>query len=256
MYLMLKIHKPGRLKTRAIISYSASICYGIAEWIDSELKKIIPHLSYVCKSSHATVNELRQQRWDNDTFLFTCDAKSMYTNIHLKHALPEMENFLLHTPRGRRIVELTGIKPSALFMALEIVMENNIFQFGDSFWRQLTGTAMGTPPAPDWSTLYFCIWEIVIIPKFPEILLYLRYIDDGLGAWKINVRDPEANRLRFEEFKLAMNSYGSDHDFFINSNHQPLQWEFSELTKHAEFLDLNISLQPNGTVKTWIFEKK
>ncbi len=43
MYLMPKIHKPPPLKTRAIISYSGSVCYGLAVWIDIQLKKIIPH---------------------------------------------------------------------------------------------------------------------------------------------------------------------------------------------------------------------
>ena len=56
---MPKIHKAGTLKTRAIISFSGSICYGIAKWVDVELKKIIPELPFVCTSSRDVVKELQ-----------------------------------------------------------------------------------------------------------------------------------------------------------------------------------------------------
>ena len=63
MYLMPKIHKPPPLKTCAIISYSGSICYGLAVWIDIQLKKIIPHLPYIAKSSREVVTEVTANPW-------------------------------------------------------------------------------------------------------------------------------------------------------------------------------------------------
>jgi hypothetical protein len=39
--------------------------------------------------------------------------------------------------------------------ALELVMRNNIFQFDNTFWMQLTGTAMGTSVACVYAAIYY-----------------------------------------------------------------------------------------------------
>ena len=76
------------------------------------------------------------------------DVTSMYTNIHVKHALPTIKTFLTDSAQGKEIYKKTKISINALVPAIEIVMEHNVFRFGDTFWLQLAGTAMGTAPAP------------------------------------------------------------------------------------------------------------
>ncbi len=119
------------------------------------------------------------------------DAVSMYTNIHVGHALPVILNFLREHPIGKEIVNDKGINISCLEFVIDLVMNNNVFQFGDTYWLQLAGTAMGTPPAPDYATLYFAIFELSLIERYPEIFYYCRYIDDGFGAWEPNPRYSE-----------------------------------------------------------------
>ncbi len=114
---------------------------------------------------------------------------------------------------------------------------------------------MGTPPAPDWATLYFCIWEIIIIPQFPELVLFRIYIDDGFGIWTPLLPDTAADTARFQEFTTLMSEYGINHEFFTSSPLEPLDWESSNCTKSAVFLNLNITLCNNGSFYTTIYEK-
>ncbi|CAM9725348.1 unnamed protein product, partial [Heterosigma akashiwo] len=72
-----------------------------------------------------------------------------------------------------------------LIEALRIVNSKNYFSFGDLTFLQLTGTAMGTPAACDYATLYLAYHEeIFIIPEFRDFIVLLsRFIDDGFGIW-------------------------------------------------------------------------
>jgi hypothetical protein len=91
----------------------------------------------------------------------------MYTNIDTYHVLSVIRRFLPVTPQNK-----------AIMTALEIIKKHNFFNFGDTSWLQLTGTAMGTPPPPMYATLYFGIHEKeTILRKYGRFfLLYKRYI--------------------------------------------------------------------------------
>ena len=87
----------------------------------------------------------------------------MYTNIDTKHALDEIEHFLWHTKP--LICEVENISVDAIISVMKIIMHQNVFKFGNTHWVQLTGTAMGTPPAPMYATLYFAIHRDNVIPN-------------------------------------------------------------------------------------------
>ncbi|MCP4745959.1 MAG: hypothetical protein GY874_07435 [Desulfobacteraceae bacterium] len=254
-YLTAKIHKTP-LKTRPIVSTCGGLLEGIAKYTDRVLQHIIKHLPYVATSSKEVVRDLCAKKWPSQTRLFTWDAVSMYTNIHLDHAWPVIKNFLNHDVLGKNIVLQEKISVDALGAALEIIMKNSLFQFGDSFWLQLSGTSMGTPPAPPYATLYYCIHEMAIIHQFEEISYHKRYIDDGGSLWTSMSENREDDDRRWSEFKALANDFGTDHEFFQgNEKQRPLVWEFSERENSAIFLDLNLRIA-NGIISSTIYEKK
>ena len=64
--------------------------------------------------------------------IFTCKAVLMYTNIDVKHSTNILKKWL--TEFKEKIPE--DIPTKLLTSVIEIIMKNNIFTFGDSFWLQ------------------------------------------------------------------------------------------------------------------------
>ena len=115
-----------------------------------------------------------------------------------------------------------------------------MFVWGDSYFLQLLGTAMGTSAACMWATIYFVVHEMgSIIPKYSnKLLLFLRFIDDIVGIWVGNPLDAS-----WVDFKKEVNNFGI------------LEWEFEEPSKKVNVLDLTISIENNSRVTTKTFQK-
>ena len=114
-------------------------------------------------------------------------------------------------------------------------MENNIFSFGDLYFLQLLGTAMGTSAACMWATIYYAIHEMdTLLPTHgPRLLLLCRFIDDMIGIWT-------GTSAQWEVFKKDVNDFGL------------LTWDIEDPTTTVDFLDLTIRIENNKiTTKTY-----
>jgi hypothetical protein len=232
-YLLFKVHKAPPLKTRPIVSYSGSFFYGLGVWCDHYLKQMAVTLRSSLRSSFDLRSQLASlvlppnRRYS----FFTADATAMYTNIDTERALSWIRRYLDDNPR-----QFAAIPIDALISALRMIMTNNIFQFGDTFWHQLSGTAMGAPPAPSYATVCFGVFEEAIIDDFRlSLLYYKRYIDDVLGIW-IHHPNPIIDAQRWTSFQYRLNSWDG------------LEWVVSPRTTTVDFLDVTLTIAvPNVT---------
>jgi hypothetical protein len=235
-YITAKVHKKP-WKPRPITSTAGSITHGLGRWVDQELKPLVHQLPSYIRSSTHLLERLKATNFDpSNVSFFSCDAVSMYTNIDTNHALETLYPFLCTSPL------CSACPADAIIAALEILMRQNVFKFGDTFWKQNTGTAMGTPPGANYAELYYGTWEINFLDNFKDHLaLYCRYIDDGIGLW-IHHPDPDTDRNAFASLQATMNSFGS------------LEWVFSALSKTINFMDVCLSITPTG-IKSTLYEK-
>lgn len=176
---------------------------------------------------------LRNLKIPENAKFFTMDAISMYTNIDTDHALTTISAFL-------RKLDIKTINTEAVIHGLTIIMRHNDFKFGDTFWVQQSGTAMGTPPAPTYATLYYAIHEMEFVPNNPNLCFYGRYIDDVVGNWL-----RESNEIiDSDNWKKFQNE----------TKYGKLTWEFTARSKSIDFLDVNFEII-DQSIETKLFEK-
>jgi len=233
LYALAKVHKGPIVSSRPIISTVGSPLSGLAKWVDSKLQPAFKGLPSYLRDTRDLLGQLKQLgRLPKNARLFTADAVGMYTNIDIAQGIEAIRYYLLN-----RYCLYTKVEVAEICNALEIVMTNNIFKFGDTYWRQLIGVAMGIEPAPPFASIYYGNHECnQILPNFQHcLLLYKRYIDDIIGCW---IGDED----EWKDFKNSLNV-------------DILEWKCSDLSHQVIFLDLTISIESSGDIVTRLYEK-
>ena len=235
-YGLPKVHKQP-ISLRPVVSTTNSLLAIFSNWLDYKMKELLPLVKSYTKNSAEVIQDLKQLTLPHNALLFSADAKSMYTNIDTDTGLNAMRDFL--TLNSSRIS--TSFPTNLFLQILEIVMRNNIFSFQDTYWIQLSGTAMGTPVACSYATVTYGQHEnTAILPEFSNNLLYFkRYIDDIFGIW---IPSDNQNTKTWESFKTALNSWGK------------LSWVIEEPSSTTNFLDLTLKIS-NLKICTKTFQK-
>jgi hypothetical protein len=235
-YGLPKVHKDP-VSLRPVVSNTNSFLAIFSIWLDHKMKSLLPLIRSYIKNSATIIQELKELKLPEGAKIFSADATSMYTNIDVNLGITTIEDFLQSNEK-----DLPPQFPSRLFLdILREVMCNNIFTFGETYWLQLQGTAMGTSSACAYATLTYGHHENTsIIPIFHnQLLYYCRYIDDVLGIW---IPQEESPGLTWTDFKNKLNNWGV------------LKWTIEEPSTHTTFLDLNIDI--NGSSITLLYLPK
>ena len=245
-YLTLKAHKlkPGQtvdqLKSRPIVSCPGSLLHGLGVWVDRKLQEVAQQTVSYFRNTLELKKQLLELHLPTNARLFTVDAVSMYTNIPTHMALNLIVKNLTQYQRKHN----NTYAQDAVRAGLCLIMTLNIFTFGDLTFKQLNGTATGTPPATPYATIYYGIHEETFLPHHSRrVIYYRRFIDDVICIWCQN-KNPQLDDSEWNKFKQKMNSFPG------------VTWEFSERSKTVDFMDMTITINNSNMIDTTLFEKR
>ena len=126
--------------------------------------------------------------------------------------------------------------------ALRLLMTNNVFQFGDTYWLQKVEKYMVAPPTPPWATILFGMHKEAVLAQFGDMLqLYCRFIVNILRIWLVNPNPAEYHR-KWTALTLLMQDYCG------------IKWIFKERSKKVNILDMTISICKDR-IFTWLHKK-
>ena len=158
---------------RPVVGSAGSKVFSIRKMVDKMLQPFLHEFPTCCNNSTQVVRRFTKIIKDakpkltptTKSHLVAADARSMRASMLKEEVLESVEK-LLKEP----FMEVDSNFPTEdLLKTIEIILENNVFQFNDAFWKQLTGTAMGTPAACVLATFYFTHHELfTLLPMFAK----------------------------------------------------------------------------------------
>lgn len=235
--MLAKVHKDP-WKLRPIVCCAGTFMNAWSKWLDYQLQKLKHLIPTYVKDSQQVLNELKDLILPYGALLFTSDANSMYNNIDTDHAI-EVITWWLNDLNERDL--LPPLFPlEAVIDAMVIIMKNNIFEWGDLYFLQLLGTAMGTSAAVMWATIYYAYHEVhTLIPRHGIHLHYFkRFIDDIFGIWI-------GTSTQWKAFCEDVDDFGV------------LTWDIKQQkpSTSVNFLDLTLTIEGNKIVSK-TYQKK
>jgi hypothetical protein len=251
-YALAKIHKTPTA-VRPIISNCNGIFEGLSIWLDAKLKPYLLETTTYLRDSTTLLDDLDSLTPEPNDIMITFDVNSLYTSLSTEDALIRINQVIANDPWRR-----------AIMSGLRILLQSNYFLFGDTLWLQKQGTAMGTPVAPTFASLYLAqIENTILLPHFSHLIKYYkRYIDDGFMILRNHHENPFTihgflalyTKVTKLKFTWASNQYSIP---FLDLEIQRLENQFTYRT-HQKQLNLYLylpaaSAHPPGVLKGLIF---
>ena len=185
MYFLPKVHKPPPenlpFHARPIISGTNGPTSKISMFCDYFLKPIASQQSTFIKDTSDIINKLEAIKYPQDIILATLDVSAMYCNIIQSEAIEIACNIY---EKSQLIYDIKKPPTEQLGKLLKTILEHNTFCFGDCFYKQKIGLAMGSSVSPTLANLTLYPLEQEFLKSTKHIINYWRYLDDCIIIFK------------------------------------------------------------------------
>ena len=229
----IEIFEPSDLTVRPIVGGPNCPTRPLSELIDIILKPFLVHIKSYVRDNLDFLKKCSRENNDS-TVLLTFDVKSLYTNIAHTYGL-EAINFWIEKHQESLHPRFTK---QFILDSIKVILENNNCTFNDEFYRQISGTAMGTIFAPTYATLtmgfleldFYRICENKWGTDFYQFIIknWSRYLDDCETPL-------DKSKVKPEDLLDTLNSINSSLQFTM---------EFS--AEEIPFLDILIKRDNTG----------
>ena len=182
-YILPKIHKPGPLKGRPICPNPHTPLYYASKYLHSRLKPFMLSASTYLKCSLDFIRQLSTLSVPATCYIITADVESLYPSIPINDETFSLIRELLMTECHDPDMCMKEKEIPFIMHLLEYVLSHNYVSFQGKIFRQISGTAMGTPVAVTFACLFMRALETnahktAIAQGITPPLLIKRYIDD------------------------------------------------------------------------------
>ena len=242
LYCTPKIHKANN-PLRPIVDYTNTIGYSTSRWLADILSGLVGKTKHHVNNSQHLASELSELIIDVEDLLNSHDVVSLFTNTPIDQVLDIVKSRLekedvLKTYNKENDSNLTS---DDVVQLLHFILTTTYFIFRGQIYRQLFGTAMGSPVSPIAANIFMEALEqqaIATAPMECKPKLWLRYVDDVLEVVHKECVDELTDHLN------QIDKSGS-----IKFTYE------KETDGKIPFLDTLIVKKEDGTVKLLVYRK-
>ena len=201
-YLLPKLHKTP-VVGRPIVSSVNYVTYHASRWLDYMLQPIMKASPSYIKDSRDMVRLIETtsfNSFNSSPVLVAIDVVSLYPSIptingigkvcsairRYQTKLKQEQRQMTSTQQRQFTPPLLQYKVGFIVSVLKWVLLNNIVEFDKHVYKQIQGTAMGTPVAVAYANIFLSELErsLMNMPSTPTPLLFKRFVDDGFGVFR------------------------------------------------------------------------
>ena len=233
-YGLPKTHKTN-LKIRPIVSACGGIFDRLGWFLQQLLKPLLSHVKAHLNSTTdllARFNAIEESKLSG-TIPISFDVVSLYTNINVEEAIETSLEYAL-----KHKLNLYGLRTDELFELLHLILDNNIFEYANTPFKQIRGLAMGNRLSGTLAILTMDRFECKYIYPVIKPTIYVRYVDD-IGTTVQTIEEAHET--------LHM----------MNSKHPTLRFELEapDAAGFLPILDLKIKINVDGSMERKLYTK-
>ena len=190
--------------------------------MDSLLQPIAIKQESYLKDTTDFINFIENKQIQNDFILATLDLSSLDTKIPQTEGIDVIcRHYEYHYEHN------LPIPTNDLRELMQLILEENSFQFNGKHFVQTHGIAVGTKMAVAFSVIFMADLEKRLLMASPhKPLVWKRYIDDIFSLWNIHITEV------------------SDFVNFANSFHHTIKFTCEMSSERAVFLDTEVFKGP------------
>ena len=176
LYGLPKLHKPN-IPMRPKVSFCGSPTYELSKYLTTILKPLTNESRQKLQSTETFIDAIKTVQIPDDYKLVSFDVKSLFTSIPLQLALDctatAIENSTTKLP----------LPTDDLMDLLNLCLTSTYFQYNGKHYKQLHGTAMGSPVSVVVAEIVMQNIEEQALATYKRTLpLWLRYVEDTFTA--------------------------------------------------------------------------
>ncbi len=242
LYCTPKIHKAGT-PLRPIVDYTGTIGYNTSRWLADILGALVGNTKHHVQNSKHLAEELENVILEEDEILNSHDVVSLFTNTPIDQVLDIVKQRLENEDILKAYNKDNGFNLNSedVVNLLSFILTTTYFTFQGKIYRQMFGTAMGSPMSPIAANIFMEDLEqraIATAPPNCKPKLWLRYVDDILEI---------INKDAVEQLTDHINQI--DKSGSIKFTYE------TESDGKLPFLDTSIVRKDDGSVKLLVYRK-